>query len=49
MEEGGKLNRLESVGKNEGEAWLSGCPMVAAMSTVVLRPLLSLTTVEYCI
>lgn len=43
--EDGKLNRLESVGKKEGETLFSGCPMMTAMSTVVLRPLQVLTTV----
>lgn len=45
MVEDGKLNRLESVGKKERETLFSGCPMMTAMSTVVLRPLQVLTTV----
>lgn len=37
MEEDGELNRLGSVGKKEGSAWLGGCPVAAAMSTVVFE------------
>lgn len=34
MEEYGKLKRVESVGKEEGEAWLTVFPLVAAMSSM---------------